>query len=41
MVALGRTWQLQPQLLENQPLTKSDIQLLQAFMQKSAQEKNI
>ena len=32
-MALGRTWQLQPQLLENQRLTTLDIELLQSFMQ--------
>lgn len=32
MMALGRTWQYQPELLLNQPLTEEDIRLLETYI---------
>ena len=33
MMSLGRTWEYQPQQLQNMPLDQEDIKLLQDYMQ--------
>ena len=38
MMALGRTWSLQPQLLQNQNLSQTDIELLSAYIQMQQQK---